>query len=607
MSKLYDLHRDGGFDLLVLDTPPSRNALDFLDAPDRLTRFLEGRALQVFLRPTGLATRVRGARHGAGVLGAAAGDRSRPARGRVGVLRRAGRAARRLPRARRRRRGAAGRPRHGVPAGQPRPSASPSRRRCSSAAGCAARLPIGRGDRQPRPPPAPRAIARGRGRSGRRWARSWRGGRRQLARPPAAGSPRRRAASRASPGSWERRVLELPHLGHDVHDLEGLARSAASCSPRRPSEPSSAAERRPRSVGSASRGPAPAGAPRWPRRRLAGHRVGQELVGHRHELRLEVPAEDVAQQRAQVVGDLVDQVRRACGSAGASPATTARSSEIAWAVRSASAARSSARAQIAARRWARRPLDGPSGSSSARSASRWSVSACAGVRRGRSRPRSGVSAQASLRRGRRRRALGRQVAESAQLVLLVGLDQHRVDAAVLPPRRLRPRHAAARRRRRCAPSPASRARTSRRRPGAARSAARRSAGARACTAASASPASVSVRSASTFGSSRCPCAPPDGLGRRRPRGVAARPGSLAVERQLLGGERQAVHRRDHRGQRAPLVDRGLQLGVGALEALGRRTRSRCGRRGARSGRPQGRTRPGRRASPATRGSPRRRR
>jgi anion-transporting ArsA/GET3 family ATPase len=60
MSKLYDLHREGGFDLLVLDTPPSRNAMDFLDAPDRLTRFLEGRALRVLLRPTGFAGRMVG-------------------------------------------------------------------------------------------------------------------------------------------------------------------------------------------------------------------------------------------------------------------------------------------------------------------------------------------------------------------------------------------------------------------------------------------------------------------------------------------------------------------------------------------------------------------
>jgi anion-transporting ArsA/GET3 family ATPase len=66
MSKLYDLDRDHDFDLLVLDTPPSRNALDFLDAPDRLTQFLEGRALQVFLRPTSLATRIVG--RGTGVV-----------------------------------------------------------------------------------------------------------------------------------------------------------------------------------------------------------------------------------------------------------------------------------------------------------------------------------------------------------------------------------------------------------------------------------------------------------------------------------------------------------------------------------------------------------
>jgi len=60
IAKLYELDQEGDYDLLVLDTPPSRNALDFLDAPDRLTQFFEGRALQVFLRPTGLAARVVG-------------------------------------------------------------------------------------------------------------------------------------------------------------------------------------------------------------------------------------------------------------------------------------------------------------------------------------------------------------------------------------------------------------------------------------------------------------------------------------------------------------------------------------------------------------------
>lgn len=58
IAKLFDLNREGEFDLLVLDTPPSRNALDFLDAPGRLTSFLEGRTLKAFMRPTGLGMRV---------------------------------------------------------------------------------------------------------------------------------------------------------------------------------------------------------------------------------------------------------------------------------------------------------------------------------------------------------------------------------------------------------------------------------------------------------------------------------------------------------------------------------------------------------------------
>ncbi len=60
MEKLFELHSEGRFDLLVLDTPPSRNALDFLDAPKRLTQFIEGRSLRVFMKPTGLAAKVAG-------------------------------------------------------------------------------------------------------------------------------------------------------------------------------------------------------------------------------------------------------------------------------------------------------------------------------------------------------------------------------------------------------------------------------------------------------------------------------------------------------------------------------------------------------------------
>jgi len=51
MEKLYDLHQTGIYDLIVIDTPPTRNALDFLDAPRRLTDFLEGRFLRMFLAP----------------------------------------------------------------------------------------------------------------------------------------------------------------------------------------------------------------------------------------------------------------------------------------------------------------------------------------------------------------------------------------------------------------------------------------------------------------------------------------------------------------------------------------------------------------------------
>lgn len=52
MEKLYELHHDDGFDVVVVDTPPSRNALDFLEAPRRLTRFLDHRLYRVLMAPT---------------------------------------------------------------------------------------------------------------------------------------------------------------------------------------------------------------------------------------------------------------------------------------------------------------------------------------------------------------------------------------------------------------------------------------------------------------------------------------------------------------------------------------------------------------------------
>jgi anion-transporting ArsA/GET3 family ATPase len=66
IAKLYELDQDSDYDLLVLDTPPSRNALDFLDAPQRLAHFFGGRAIRLFLRPAGLSGRIIG--RGTGVV-----------------------------------------------------------------------------------------------------------------------------------------------------------------------------------------------------------------------------------------------------------------------------------------------------------------------------------------------------------------------------------------------------------------------------------------------------------------------------------------------------------------------------------------------------------
>jgi len=60
VAKVHELTQEGGWDLLVLDTPPSRNALDFLDAPDRLSAFFDGRALQTLLRGGGAGLRLIG-------------------------------------------------------------------------------------------------------------------------------------------------------------------------------------------------------------------------------------------------------------------------------------------------------------------------------------------------------------------------------------------------------------------------------------------------------------------------------------------------------------------------------------------------------------------
>ncbi|MBA2751208.1 MAG: ArsA family ATPase [Actinobacteria bacterium] len=51
MERLYQLHRDGSYDLIVVDTPPTRNALDFVEAPVRMAEFFSSRFLRILSAP----------------------------------------------------------------------------------------------------------------------------------------------------------------------------------------------------------------------------------------------------------------------------------------------------------------------------------------------------------------------------------------------------------------------------------------------------------------------------------------------------------------------------------------------------------------------------
>jgi len=52
VEKLYQLHQEGGFDLIVVDTPPTRRAMDFLSAPRHLTRLLDNVAIRMLVMPS---------------------------------------------------------------------------------------------------------------------------------------------------------------------------------------------------------------------------------------------------------------------------------------------------------------------------------------------------------------------------------------------------------------------------------------------------------------------------------------------------------------------------------------------------------------------------
>jgi anion-transporting ArsA/GET3 family ATPase len=51
MERLYEIHAEGAYDLIIVDTPPTRNALDFLEAPARMADFFSSRFLRLITAP----------------------------------------------------------------------------------------------------------------------------------------------------------------------------------------------------------------------------------------------------------------------------------------------------------------------------------------------------------------------------------------------------------------------------------------------------------------------------------------------------------------------------------------------------------------------------
>jgi anion-transporting ArsA/GET3 family ATPase len=51
MERLYEIYTSGRYDLIVVDTPPTRNAIDFLDAPERMADFFSSRLLRWLIAP----------------------------------------------------------------------------------------------------------------------------------------------------------------------------------------------------------------------------------------------------------------------------------------------------------------------------------------------------------------------------------------------------------------------------------------------------------------------------------------------------------------------------------------------------------------------------
>ena len=74
MEKVFELHESAKFDIIIVDTPPSQHALDFIDTPRRLAGFRESRLAQLLIRPAlgvggfGLRIFARSGRRALGLL-----------------------------------------------------------------------------------------------------------------------------------------------------------------------------------------------------------------------------------------------------------------------------------------------------------------------------------------------------------------------------------------------------------------------------------------------------------------------------------------------------------------------------------------------------------
>ena len=233
MEKLGQLRASGEWDLVVVDTPPTRSALDFLDAPARLGTFLDGRLIKVLTAPARAGGRayLKVVSAGVGmVTGVINTHHRRPGAARRADLRGGpGDDVRRLPRAGRRHlraaQGARDRVRGGGGARAGRPARGGVLRRAPRRGGDAA----GRAGAQPGAPQRRRrAHRRGVGGGGP----AARG--RRAASPLTAGVLRlhgervalRRASSGCASTSPARTracaVVEVAALAGDVHDLDGL-------------------------------------------------------------------------------------------------------------------------------------------------------------------------------------------------------------------------------------------------------------------------------------------------------------------------------------------------------------------------------------------------